>query len=388
MNRTLIELYDERPLENVLACEMLDPVRVVFVCPEEVRSSKRRTSAIKNYLKRKGWNGDVRFVAADMFSAEDVKRALKEVCERYAPCVMDITGGTDAALFASGVLSCETGTPAFTYSRKNNAYFSIVDAPFGDRLDCDVRLSVEDCFIMAGGSVRPGRVEEAALTEYIDYFEPFFKLYLKHRQNWTNIINYIQRVSQASLKDGSVYAEGGLSVKGDRGRIMCDVRALKDFEDLGFIRGLSVEADRVSFYFRDARTRYWLRDIGSVLELYVYKACVDTGIFDDVSSSVVVDWEGDNLQSDVSNELDVVATKGVMPLFISCKTGQVKTEAINELGVLTERFGSGIARAAIVSSSACQKLARRRAAEMGIRVIDLAEIKAGRLPELIKELAK
>ncbi len=388
MNLTLIELYDERPLENVLACEMLDPVRVVFVCPEEVKSSRRRTSAIKNYLKRKGWNGEIRFVAADMFSANDVKRALREVCEQYAPCVMDITGGTDAALFASGVLSCEMGTPAFTYSRRNNAYFSIKDAPFGERLDCDVVLSVEDCFIMAGGSVRPGRVEESALRECMEDFEPFFKLYLKHRQNWTNIINYIQRVSQASLRDGTNYAEGGMSVKGDRGRIVCDERALRDFEKLGFIRRLSVEDERVSFYFRDARTRYWLRDIGSVLELYVYKACVDTGAFDDVSASVVVDWEGDNLQGDVSNELDVVATRGVTPLFISCKTGQVKTEAINELGVLKERFGSGIARAAIVSSSACQKLARRRAAEMGIRVIDLEEIKAGRLPELIKELAE
>ncbi len=59
-----------------------------------------------------------------------------------------------------------------------------------------------------------------------------------------------------------------------------------------------------------------------MLELYVYKACVDTGAFDDVSASVVVDWEGDNLQGDVSNELDVVATRGVTPLFISCKTGR------------------------------------------------------------------
>ena len=160
MSTTLIELYDERPLENVLACQMLDPVRVVFICPEEVKASKRRTSAIRNYLKRKGWEKEIRFVAADMFSAKDVKRALTEVCEKYSPCVLDITGGTDAALFASGVLSCEMGTPAFTYSRKNNAYFSIKDAPFGERLDCDVALSVEDCFIMAGGSVRQGRMDD------------------------------------------------------------------------------------------------------------------------------------------------------------------------------------------------------------------------------------
>ena len=388
MSMTLIELYDERPLENVLACQMLRPERVVFICTEEVKTSRRRTSAIRNYLKRKGWEGEIRFVAADMFSARDVKRALTEVCEKYSPCVMDVTGGTDAALFASGVLFAETGTPTFTYSIKNNAYFSIMEAPFGERLDCDAALSVEDSFIMAGGSVRQGRMDNTALSEYMGDIEPFFGLYIKHRQNWTNIINYIQRVSQAALKADTNYAEGGVSVKGDRGRILCDEKALKDLQGIGFIHRLSIEDGQVSFYFRDAMTRYWLRDIGSVLELYVYKACVDAGVFDDVALSVIVDWEGDNLQSDVTNEIDVVATKGITPLFISCKTGQVKTEAINELGVLKERFGSGIARAAIVSSSACQKLARRRAAEMGIRVIDLDEIKAGRLPELIKELVE
>ncbi|MCR4620974.1 MAG: DUF1887 family protein [Clostridiales bacterium] len=388
MDMTLIELYDERPLENVLACHMLRPDRVIFLCPEMVRKSARRTSAIRNYLKQKDWNGEIRFVGADMYSAADVGRALTEVCSRYPGCVMDITGGTDAALFASGVISCEKGTPAFTYSRKSNAFYSIKDAPFGQRLDCDVTLSAEDCFIMAGGSVRQGRADNAALKAHMEDFEPFFRLYLRHRQNWTNIIGYIQRVSQASLREGSLRAEGGLSVKGDRGRILCDEAALKDLRELGFINSLSITEQGVSFLFRDAQTRYWLRDIGSVLELYVYKACVDIGILDDVSLSVVVDWEGERAQGDVSNELDVVATKGVTPLFISCKTGQVRTEAINELDVLKQRFGSGIARAAIVSSSACQKVARHRAAEMGISIIDLDEIKAGRLPDRIRELAK
>ena len=30
---TLIELYDERPLENVLGVDMFHPKRVVYICP-------------------------------------------------------------------------------------------------------------------------------------------------------------------------------------------------------------------------------------------------------------------------------------------------------------------------------------------------------------------
>ena len=91
MNRTLIELYDERPLENVLACEMLDPVRVVFMCPEEVRNSRRRTSAIKNYLKRKGWNGEIRFVAADMLEGRYV--IFRQIVTNFYYICTNSTGG-------------------------------------------------------------------------------------------------------------------------------------------------------------------------------------------------------------------------------------------------------------------------------------------------------
>ena len=35
---TLIELYDERPLENVLGVDMFHPKRVVYICPGSVAS--------------------------------------------------------------------------------------------------------------------------------------------------------------------------------------------------------------------------------------------------------------------------------------------------------------------------------------------------------------
>ena len=38
--QTLIELYDERPLENVLGVEVFRPQRVVYICPEGVASDQ------------------------------------------------------------------------------------------------------------------------------------------------------------------------------------------------------------------------------------------------------------------------------------------------------------------------------------------------------------
>ena len=37
---TLIELYDERAIENVLAADMFRPKRIIFLCPREVAQSQ------------------------------------------------------------------------------------------------------------------------------------------------------------------------------------------------------------------------------------------------------------------------------------------------------------------------------------------------------------
>ena len=39
--QTLVELYDERPLENVLGVEVFHPNSVVYVCAEKLRGSDK-----------------------------------------------------------------------------------------------------------------------------------------------------------------------------------------------------------------------------------------------------------------------------------------------------------------------------------------------------------
>ena len=39
---TLIELYDERAIENILAPDMFRPGRIIFLCPEEIAQDRMR----------------------------------------------------------------------------------------------------------------------------------------------------------------------------------------------------------------------------------------------------------------------------------------------------------------------------------------------------------
>ena len=388
---TLIELYDERAIENVLTADLFRPRRIVFLCPAEVAQSRARQEQIGAFFRYRGWEPELIFQETSLYKVDSILRQLLAINEKYPDCAMDVTGGSDAELFAAGMFAARANVRAFTYSRRKNRFYNISGAEFAENLPCDISYTVKEFFLMAGGTLLPGRVDNGVLREYLDDIDPFFDCFLRHRLDWANIITYMQRVSPAeSGQAQAMEVRGDYTVKGERGgRISANEDALRDFERIGFLRDLQIATgEGISFHFRDQNTRAWLRDVGSVLELYVYKACLDADIFNDIISSAVVRWDEVLGHGSVINEIDVMATRGVVPLFISCKVSDVKTEALNELAILRDRFGGKGAKAAIVSTGRCNAAARHRAAQLGIVVIDRDELETGQLVHRLKVIMK
>ena len=126
-----------------------------------------------------------------------IVRQLLDISERFPDCAMDVTGGSDAELFAAGMFAARANVRAFTYSRRKNRFYNISGAEFAENLPCDISYSVKEFFLMAGGTLLPGRVDNGVLKEYLDDIDPFFDCFLRYRRDWTNIITYMQRVSPA-----------------------------------------------------------------------------------------------------------------------------------------------------------------------------------------------
>lgn len=389
--KTLIELYDERAIENILAPDMFRPQRIIYLCSEEIAQHRNLQEMLKAFFLRRGWEPELIFMQASLFKADRIYRQLLSIGEKYPDCAVDVTGGSDAALFAAGMFSAETGAPAFTYSRKKNRFYDISGADFADDIECTVSYSVEEFFLMAGGTLLPGRVDNYLLEKYLEDFDPFFSVFLRFRRDWTDIISYIQKISPAQPDSTPpLSVQGQYTVKGEHGsKNSANEEALAALSDIGFISELKiVRGESVSFKFRDLNIRAWLRDVGSVLELYSYKACIDTGIFNDVISSAVVRWDEVLGHGSVLNEVDVMAARGVVPLFISCKATEIKTEALNELAILRDRFGGKGAKAAIVTTELCNAAARHRASQLDISVIDLEELERGHLKDRLFDIMK
>ena len=388
---TLIEMYDARAIENVLAPDMFRPRRVIYLCPREIVQDKNRQEKLRDFFRLRGWEPELIFREVSPFKADAILRQLLTIGEKYPDCAVDVTGGSDAALFATGMFAARTGVPAFTYSRKQNRFYDISGAAFADDLRCNLAYSVADFFLMAGGTLLPGRVDNRILGQYLKDFDPFFQCFLRFRHNWPGIVAYFQRISPSEMgQQPALAVRSAYTVKGDRGaRHSACEEALRALADIGFLLDLEIATgESVAFRFRDAHVRAWLRDVGSVLELYAYKACLDAEIFHDVVSSAVVRWDDTLGHSSVSNEIDVAATRGVVSLFISCKTSEIHTEALNELAILKDRFGGKGAKAAIISTKRCNAAARHRAAQLGIAVIDLEELQNGQLVQRLKVIMK
>ena len=382
--QTLIELYDERPIENVLATEVFRPRETIMLCPPGVEENHALRRALRAYFEYRGCPVKLTFVPVSMLDAMKVEKVLREVIATHADCAIDISGGTDAALFAAGAGSGDT--PVFTYSRRRRSFFEIRNAPFARGLACNVRMDAAACFLLAGGTLLPGREDNARIMGMLPMIDRLFSVYAEYRRIWNRQISCIQRISSA--EPGALEASGALTQKAGGATASLSPPFLEALARAGMILDLTITDESVRFRFPDEVVRFWLRDIGSVLELQVFRACLAAECFDDVVLSAVVNWEdGAAARDRVTNEIDVMAVQGIRPVFISCKTCEIRTEALNELAILRDRFGGKGSRAIIATSGLATKSRapmRRRAAQLDIEVVEWDDLRFDRLVGRLK----
>jgi hypothetical protein len=377
--KTLIELYDPSPIKNVLGTLTFSPDECILICSSQYAQDKERKRALRDFYKHRGVKVKLTFISVSMFDAIKIEHVIREVLDAHQDCAINISGGTDASLFATGEVAGDT--PVFTYSDKKETFFEIKNAPFARSLVPDVHLDVASCMMMAGGTLLPGRANNAELSGRTEQIDSLFAIYSKFRRIWNPQVNYIQSIS--SSEAGELDAEGQLTEKSGGKYVTAEPKLFKALADAGLILDLKITEETIKFRFPDETVRFWLRDIGSVLELQVYRACTASGCFDDVVLSAVVNWQSGEIKRDsVSNEIDVMAVQGIKPVFISCKTSEVHTEALNELSILRLRFGGFYSRAILVTSGMASRNRanmRNRAAKLGIELIEWEDLKLDRL---------
>ena len=175
--------------------------------------------------------------------------------------------------------------------------------------------------------------------------------------------------------------------------------ALHRLADMGMISDLKTEQSAdgcpitvIEFAYSDLAIRDCLMVSGNVLELYAWYSAFKTGEFDDCKANHAFRWK-----EGVENELDLILTKGLSTLVISCKTAKFNKAHLYEIRYLTDRFSLN-SKAVIIYSSLMAvddeghlsnniEAVKERARAMGIYLIDLNEIPDGGIGEVLVRIA-
>ena len=130
---------------------------------------------------------------------------------------------------------------------------------------------------------------------------------------------------------------------------------------------------------------------GNALEQFTYFTMRSLA-FDDVKLSVSLAFAApDDFQdpdTDTTNEIDVIATKGMESYFVSCKQGWAKKEYLTEIKYFAEHLGVRGKAILICSHKGEEKFqaVRRRADIMGVYFITCSVIRQGKLGEALERI--
>ncbi len=390
--RFLIKLFDREPIKNVLSATVFKPEVVVYLC-DETHVNLFQESALYRFFKQKKMQTKPRFFYLDPWNPTQVRKVLSAVMRDYAGGVLDLTGGQDLMLVMAGMLAQDLNLPAF--------HIDIYGGRFGNVRACeDLQklfympvFSAEDLLAITGAGIQGyGHIQP---TEWDEMFEnralQVFFLMMQNTGKFGRLVGYLQK-SCAGTHAETLCIKAPKSVHSEGRRLRYDANMFAQIEKIGLLSKIREHDTEIEFCFKNALYRRCLLGVGVWLEMYAYITAKRCGFFDEVCSSVVINWNGKgNDLENTRNEVDLLLVKGIMPIFISCKTGIPHAQALYEIKQLCERFSGNFGRAALISA---QDLGRQsdalkhRAAELRILLLDRRDIRENKVGEKLMELAQ
>ena len=174
------------------------------------------------------------------------------------------------------------------------------------------------------------------------------------------------------------------AIKRNGGNYVVIRRIMEGLQLAGLLKDYSVDDDSFSFTYKNEQVRQCLTVAGKVLEMKVFSAALDarekdgSKTYSDVMNGVFIDWDGEiNINPysfDTENEIDVMIMHGMIPVFVSCKSGYVEKGELYKLNAVATRFGGKYAKKVLVATSLDNSdyanHLRQRAGDMGIRLVE------------------
>lgn len=418
---TYIEFFDNVATENISTCLTYHPQRVIYIGD----NSGRMIAHVNNYkavLEKRGITGiEFIFKTAQKSKFNNVVQTITEIVETYEDCVFDISGGDEIFILALGMVYGkypDKNIQIHKFNLKSNKIYDC-DNDNTDSCPASLELSVRENINIYGGDVVMGGVEEDKTyewdlnDEFLKDFNAIWDIYkeiakAKDNDNGnTRIWNFQMAILSAMNKRGEKSSDG-LVLSMERGKLEnvlnneygLSYKPLRVFNMLvnkGLLTCFNEGGGYVTVAFKNSQVKRCLINAGTALEMKVFitaKFIEKGGVpaYNDALNGVFIDWDGKlhNEEEediyDTENEIDVFLMHGIIPIFISCKNGNVTAEELYKLNTVAARFGGPYAKKVLVAPAIetleNSKFLIQRAKDMNIKIIKTVNNDA----ELVKSL--
>lgn len=389
---TLIECFDPLPMRNVAACLRLQPEKVIFL--GDMNYMEARIQDYRELFARRAKNTQVELCHVRLDDRNDIFQTLQEIIAQEENCVIDITGGAEQLLMAVGAVTMGQNEKKVSVQK--------FELRSGMVLDCDgdgraisgqqVELTAQELIGLHGGKVYPQSRQPAQHYRPAD-IQALWEMVSGDSKTWNKTISYLNEFESR--------ADDGMEIYLPVSRIAGSIRdfeakeaavrdLLEKLDRCGVITGRSSGA-ALRYEYQNDMLRDCVKKAGNILEIKTLleaRALMQDGkpYFCDCKMGVTIDWDGtvfspEKRIPETRNEIDVLLVRGMTPLFISCKNGDIGDDELYKLNTVAERFGSRYAKKMLIATDLERKGPMslkayiQRAKDMGIYLVtDAAEL--------------
>ena len=355
----LISQVDEHNESNILATKELNPEIIYFI---KDKSCNNKADTLKKYYERNFKNIKLNFFDIKEGDNTALEKLIKNIENKNI--IVNLTGGKRVNSLILLNLCLKNNLKSLyidikekiLYEFKDNA-ISILNKAFED-------LEIDDIVKASGGMI----VEDASqlynkkdLIFFSEQISKNISLWHEHKQK---------------LYDSSIFEHDSYNQQ----RIYIHTNNLSKEENkllnlildnLVKMKEITVRntTDKITIDFLNNYLKAFIFKSGTWLEIETNKLINKIDEIDESKNGVMFLWNDDN--KSVRNEVDVVAVKDSVPIFISCKDSDKYNEmALNELNVYASKFGGENSYKFLVATKEPIKSpVSIRAKEMGIHLI-------------------
>ena len=383
--KTLVELVDGCQIENVVAGLKFKPEKIIYIGFKHTLTDENK-SAIETLFRMKGIDISIEYEVVGRYNFNAITERLRTIIDNNEECVFDISGGKDIVLAAIGAVCTERNTPMVHIDVESGKVINVnnFDASYTNEKSV---LTIAEAVALNGCSVIHNPPEDFNWDMTDDFkndIEVMWGICKKDCEKWnwqSAVLKNFEKFFH--LSDSFSIDVDVEKLKSQHQQSHIDGKLLTKLISNGLILDYSKKGSVIHFRYKNKQVHECITKAGDILELYSYMlmkeiAVENSGWYDDIDIGVYIDWDGiineDSSVIDVKNEIDIVAMRDLIPLFISCKNGEVPKEALYELQTVADKFGGRYAGKYMLATYISRnKLSKKyiiqRAQEMGIKLI-------------------